>query len=618
MDMKKKILSVILAVIFVVSVVSTASLAQAEEYEILSSLSTYQKNQETITDSFGMQIKATTFASVAEDSAPVAIYVTNHNGEYPSQATDEECVSYLLDEGYIVVVLDYQDNPLAVSPNIEESVQGIRKNIYSSAKYLAGMSYSKDNTYVIPAGYKIVRDIVYFEMATQSSNEAIKNFLSVWNTEKSSNTSSLQKKLAAAFGSEYAYKTDETDDSGNPYYAITDKVRAETWDKIIMKDGSYMTAEDTQLKLDIIYPAKPVKEAPVAVLAASGTPRNGSTFSTSHIERVHHTGFLFRGYATVCYDHEYMPYMNTAVGGYGHCEPAYTIQGYDGVKTHTAAIRCVKYYADEYGYSKTKIGVFGHSKSSFSSLLSNPTSENLLENSGACAPIGEQPYLTDKNGAPLNADIVCAYHSMGNGSSRYKSYLTSSNVPTIICDGQKDSGNGNSYWEAEKAAYIKSGIEFLAIPMEDQGHTYPVGDDSVYDYNRYLAFCKFFDYYLKDTNPEILYTSVNDGQLKDLITSTTKWGNSNHQKWQIIEGDTLFVQFVAPVTEWSFLEAVSLKDSDGNAVEGYWYTQGGGNKWIFEGDLKEGKTYTLEIADNTAKDKFGRTVEEGTSVTFTK
>ena len=626
--MKKKIIVTVLAVILVLGAMSTASFVQAEGYEVLSSLELTPVNQESITDSYGMQIMATTFAKGTPNNAPVAVYVINHNGEYPdTQTTDEEIVSWLLDEGYVVLVLDYQDNPLAVSPNIETSVQAIRISVIKNKTYMGGLSFNKNQTYVIPAGYKIARDIVYFEMATQSSQKGIDNFVNYWNngTKTSRTSNNLHKNILNKLGSEYIIEETRVESGSNvTYYAVTDKARANTWQEIRMPDGSFMTAEDTQLKMDIIYPASPSKEVPVAVLASSGTPRNTSTVSTSHADRVQHTGFLFRGYATVCYDHEYYPYDNLDVGGWGHSEPSYTIQGFDGVKTHTAAIRCIKYHADEFGYSKTKIGVFGHSKSSFSALLTNPNSEKLIEDSGACPSIGLKApyYLEYKDGTPINADITCAYHSMGNGSGRYKEYLTSSNVPTIICCGQKDSGNGCNYWEAEKAAYIRSGIEFLAIPMEDEGHTYPIGYDSVYDYDRYIAFCQFFDYYLKDTAPTLLYTSARDGQLKDLITTKNPIGShtscAKTEAWSIIEGETVFVQFVAPVTEWSFLEAVSLTDKNGNEVEGTWYAQGSGNKWIFDGTLVEGQNYTLSVSDNTAKDKYGRAVKDGITVEFTK
>ena len=610
--MNKSLIAVLLSVLTVVGIMATVSFADSGVSEVYTdeTISSSLLAQETYTDAFGMDVLVTSYsADPTKEGQEVIAYVINHCGEYPGTESDVSIVSDYISKGNTVVVLDYKKNPLAVSPTVETSVAEIYTKIRTAESFVGGAVIDTAKVFVVPSGYRIARDVVYFEMASHSSQAALDHIVNKWNTQEQ-NIKAVYNK----FGEEYATKTDNGD--GTYTYALTDKAYAEDIFDIIMKDGHYMTVEDTQLKMDIIYPSQPRDgyKAPVSVLASSGTPRSNGM---SHATRVHNIGFLFRGYVGVCYDHEYYPFINLDNGGWGHMEPAYTIQGYDGIKTHTAAIRCVKYYADEFGYSAEKIGVFGHSKSSWSSLLSNPASENLPENGGTYAAIGEQPFLKDVDGNELNADITCSYHSMGNGSARYAKYLTTQNVPTIICNGQKDSGNGNSYWEKEKAAYIKSGIDFLAIPMEDEGHTYPIGDDTVYDYNRYVAFCKFFDYYLKDTEPEILYTSVNEGQLKDLKTTTDKY-SSTSEKWSVIEGDKLFVQFVAPVTEWSFLKAVTLEDANGNAIEGTWYAEGNGNKWIFDGKLVDGTSYTLTVADNAVSDKYGRTVEQGIEVTFTK
>ena len=594
--MKRKMIALILSVFMIVAMAPAASFAEADSSDIYAVFEYCKADFNEYTDDFGMQADVTTYAdsSVSANNALI-LYVINHCGEYPGTESDQSIIADLLAEGFVVSVIDYKNNPLAVSPNIESSVQVLR-NEMKTGKYIGSCSIDEKKTYVVPAGYRIARNLTYFEISKHSSQEAIDKILDVWN-----NDATMIKRV-----SEKGYNLDE---NGN-------WIKADSVYDIVMKDGTKMTDEDMELKLDIIYPSKPVSEVPVAVLASSGTPRSDNS---AFVERQHTTGFMFRGYATACYDHEYLPFLNLDMNGWPMIND-YTFQKYDGVKTHTAAMRCIKYYADKYKYSDTKIGVYGHSKASWCSLLSNPDSENLPENSNtACAPLGEQPFLTDMYGNPINADVTCVYHSMGNGSRRFDKYLTNQNVPTMIALVQQDTGDGCQYWENEKAAYLKSGIEYLALDMEDIGHNYPNGDDTVYDYNRYSAFCKFFDYYLKDTAPEILYTSVNDGQLKAIKTTTAQYSASdtaNH--WKVIEGDKLFVQFVAPVTEWTFLDAVSLKDSNGNEVAGEWYAEGNGNRWVFGGKLTEGESYTLSVADNTVKDKYGRVAEKGITAEFVK
>lgn len=76
-----------------------------------------------------------------------------------------------------------------------------------------------------------------------------------------------------------------------------------------------------------------------------------------------------RGYACVCYDHEYIPMARG--DHYGYFNP-YGLASTNGVKTHTAAVRRVRSLADELGYSKDSIGSWGHSKSAYTVLLTDP------------------------------------------------------------------------------------------------------------------------------------------------------------------------------------------------------------------------------------------------------
>ena len=607
--MKKKIITVLLAVIMILGVMSLVSFADSGKSEIYDVFSEYQIEQNTIIDDYQMEVIVTSYAyddsmlKGTEGNGAAILYVINHCGESIGTEEDEAIVADYLEMGYVVAVLDYQNNPSAVSPNIEASVEAIHEKIIGNNKYIGGKKLDGIHAFVLPAGYRLARNVQFFDLKTEGSRESLEYSVEQWNTREQ-----IKKNVYNRLGSSVVTKNTE---NGTETYSWVNGDAESIYD-IIKRDGSYMTEADLIYAMDIIYPSKPIKEAPVSVLASSRTSRRTEGL-------INQIGFLFRGYTIACYDHEFIPYLNQEIGGWGYITDFYTIQSMDGTKMHTAAIRCVKYYADVYGYSKDKIGAYGHSKASWCSLLSNPYAENLPESGGVYEAMGEQPFLKDINGNPLDSTVTCVYHSMGNGSARFEKYLTAQNVPTMICNGQYDSGTGNSYWENEKAAYRKSGIEFIAVDMIDGGHHTPKGSDPVYGYNMSVAFAKFFDYYLKDTAPEILYTSVNGGQLKDLVTTTTHFENANHKAWEIVEGEQLFVQFVAPVTERSFLASVTLtKDSDGTAAEGYWYAEGNGNRWIFDGALEEGESYTLQIADNTICDKYGRFVAEGTEVSFVK
>lgn len=525
------------------------------------------------------------------DQTPVAMYVINHSGEYPGTDSDADIVCGLLDEGYIVVVVDYQNSELAISPNIEHSLKVIREsNLKNSGNYLGGLSYGKNKIYVVPSGYRIVRNVVFFDLLQSGAEGTIEKICDVWNT------SSVESGVTS---------------NGGTYEKVTDY--NDYNDVIRLPNGDPM---DMTYKMDIIYPSNPTGEVPVAAIAGTATVRN--TCFDYHANRYHNLGFLFKGYATVSYDHSFLPFMN-GEGSWGQVSNDYTLSYINDVKIHTAAIRCIKYYADDYGYSDTEIGVIGHSKASWCSLLSNPNPDMLAEDA-IYSPLladseftlleaavnqgyaqgktyGDQPFLTDKDGNALDGSVACVYHSMGVGSSRFERYLTSQNVPTMICCGQYDTGNGWTYWEREQAAYKKSGIAHIAIEMLDGGHDYAQGEDTVYDYDRYHAFQAFFDYYLKGTAPEVLYSSINRN-------TGTKASD-----------ETFFLTFVAPVTEWTFLEGVSVKDASGNDVQVDWYAENNGGMWCFDNELSAG-TYTVTVASSVA-DKNGSALTEGFSIEFT-
>jgi hypothetical protein len=293
---------------------------------------------------------------------------------------------------------------------------------------------------------------------------------------------------------------------------------------------------------------------------------------------------------------------------WGHVDSSgFTLQSANGVKMHTAAIRCIKYYAEDYGYSDEKIGVAGHSKSSYVVTLSGPNPDEFYESSPYSGQkrgdsYGEQPFLTYRDGTPISSDVTCVYHSMGAGSINRQHFLTPSNVPTYIACGVQDNANPapRDYWEQEFKDYQEIGIHFAAAYMPEVGHTVPpYVIDPIYGYNYYNSFWAFIEYYLKDAAPEVMYTGV---EVNGTVDTKDKG---------------LFIYFSAPITEWSLLKSVSVTDSNGNEVEGTWIADCGGSRWVFDTDgFVAGSKYTLTLA-NTAADINNNTIKDGVTQTFT-
>ena len=133
-------------------------------------------------------------------------------------------------------------------------------------------------------------------------------------------------------------------------------------------DGSPL---DYVCRLDIIYPSgENVKATPVMVQAATQSPRmtNVGTISSSDYDkdgtaslknRTMLIGMEFSGYTVAVYDYAYSPMARG--DHYGYIDP-YGTHGSNGAKTSRAAIRCIRYFAEQYGYNDKLIGVAGISK----------------------------------------------------------------------------------------------------------------------------------------------------------------------------------------------------------------------------------------------------------------
>ena len=526
------------------------------------------------------------------DKTPVGaiLYVIGHMIPRVGTESDVDIINDYLDEGYVVSVVDFLDNENTVNPYIDAAVGLLRYEYAMKNKFIGDLYHDdlKYDTFVLPAGYRMVRNIEYFDVPKQAAEGTLEYIVTCYNKAATKNTIN-------------------NSDTGVTW------AKAETLDDVIMPNGLPINDVESgnydkflKYRLDIYYPSNPDAEIPLFVLASSSDKR-AQFNSTSVFDRLQGPGSLFRGYALAVYDHEYTSFM-LGRDSWGHIDSAgFTLQSANGVKTHTAAIRCLKYYAEDYGYSNEIIGVMGHSKSSYVVTLSGNDPYSFYESSpytgyNRGASYGDQPHLTYRDGTPISSDITCVYHSMGAGSINRRHFLTSSNIPTFIACGVKDNANPapRDYWEEEFNDYQALGIPFAGVYMPEVGHSYPpYVVDTIYGYNYYNTFWAFFDYYLKGEAPQVMYTGIE----VDGTVDTDDKG--------------LFIYFSAPITEWSLLKSVSVKDANGREVEGTWLADCGNTRWIFNSDdLVPGQQYTLTLKD-TAADINGTVIKEGFVKSFT-
>ncbi len=536
----KKVLCLVLAIVLITGLLPGVSLAESEsEQKVFEQFRQYLVKSETLSDDgyIGIPVDLNVYCNDPDGGEKeVILYVMHFNGERIGQEDDASILKDYINEGYIVVTADYRSHPLSVSPAIDWSLAKLK------SYYRVGSGFSGTNLkmfdqflYVLPAGYRLAKDIEFWNIEESASVGTLDYIVQVWNDT-----------VVPKFGEKYNLEP------------------AKTIDDCVKPDGSPIQME---LNMDIIYPSNPSRAVPVYMQGATQAykPRNTLDDTSPHF-----VGFTMRGYATVIYDHEYIPMARD--GHYGYFAP-YSIARWNGVKAHTAAVRCVRYFADTYGYNADLIGVAGHSKSSYGpGLLANPRHNEIGELSTfsgeAVDPTyGPQPFLTYDDGTPISDAITVAYTSMGDGTKRYERLASPDNVPTIIACGELDQYGCWDYWPALKAHYREIDIPQLAFGMLGIGHNYPYGYDADLGFDRYQPIFDFFDRYLK---PEL--------KLPAKLVYSTPLDNAK----DVSPAENIVVKFVTPMEEASINDGIYIVDeTTGASLEGSWSAAEGKTEWTF-------------------------------------
>lgn len=535
-----------------------------EDYVIYSE---YRQNDGTI----GIPVGICTYmkdakANTNTDETIVMFYAMNYNGEGTnlSNEADEPIINDLLDSGYIVITLDYYNNPLAKSPIVSHSIQNIRANNIDAL--VAGYSYNASLKKLMVSGYRHAANLVYFTLngnAPKGMEEA--TVFSAWNSTE------FQAKLAK-------YMT--------PY-------KATSFDQCVNKDG---TPVDTNLYVDVFYPSRPItNDVPVLISADSADIRGEMT--AGYVDRPIDGEIMTRGYAFAAYDHCYYPMARG--DHYGYFNP-YGMQSQLGIQTHTAAIRCIRYFSYLFGYGTDSYGGFGHSKTSLIASLANPHPEDLPENSAFTKSYtldgvtydayyyrneryGDHPYLAYKDTAEeIPSNIQFCYSSMGLGVEMHNQIHNVSTAPMFTASGIRDQYEQWAFWFEQIDTFNTSGSDFMAFSFLDKGHVYVYGTNAVYGFDEFDLTFDYIDYYMKDNiAPRVGYLTI------DPLAEVTP-----------IAGVT--VQFSGRMTETSIKNGVIITDTTDNVEIPFTVrAEGNGSKWTFyaKDNFTVGHSYTIEISD---------------------
>ena len=531
----------------------------------------------------------------SHDETAVVMYVMGYDGAREVGRGDTlDSIHQLLDEGYAVLTVDYCDDPRATVPNLDWSLFSLRKGIDA---YLGGLSHAKFDIYVVPDGYMLARNILFYDYAENAKVGTIEKIISIYNTDN-------------GFRSSRGAKIPNADE------------KVTSIDRCLKPDG---TPVDLQLRLDIVYPVDSPEPAEVVMIASSIETR--MQVCVADTNRPLDIGPLMRGCAVVVYDHVYTPMARN--DHYGYFSGAFSLQDLTGVSYHTAAVRCARYYADTFGYSKDHYAVMGLSKGSFCGVLAADHPEDLKEyasfgGGNGVATYGEQPFLCYEDGTTIPSNVQVAFRGMGQGDQWRSMYLDGNNAPTLMAIGMLDDiVRIHKDWYNEHNDYEKAGVDYLPITMSDTGHKFPAGVDPDYQYDRWALFMDYFTYYLKeDEAPRIVYSAIVDGELVgDIIVDRENDAGGYYQSHTIVKNDDLFVQFIAPVTEESVKAGLTVFDvTEGREIKVSYRSRGNGNKWFADPmeALVEGHTYELRVSGNITSVLNGKTVGQDTVYRFVK
>ncbi|MBO4978912.1 MAG: Ig-like domain-containing protein, partial [Clostridia bacterium] len=579
---------------------------------------------------FGTNQKGETTTHYASKS--ILVYIINHNcHERIGTESDVSILTDYIEEGYVVVVLDYKNQASAITPHLELSLVSVHK-LFSAGSALRAelvdedggvISVSTTEMYFVPEGFRLARDIWYYDPSIYGANGVMEKFVEVWNANIAGGTQDKHGIGKVASVEE-----------------LVAKAKAKNTDLPI----------DYKYSMNIMYPSQPKDgyKAPLYIQEGTNQVRELAANAQDY-RHVTLMGFALNGYATALYDHSFYPFLKQfqydATFGYGN--------HYDNYNNGRAAVRCARYYADALGYSSEQIGIAGISKATIATaMLATKNNEDIqctisgyntkvcfgdifLEGTDAKSKTPEnrlqaivQPFKTAADGVTeIDSDVACAYVAAGSGVTNFfgtGQYTNREMVPMVVSDGVRDEYNSYDYYEQHEDYYEGVvDVPYLMIPMMDQDHTYPIGYDDEYGYERLSAMIGFFDVHLKPDAaraPRVLWMTPVSGSTgvpvsgEWIVGPYTIYGQAvdGYEREQKIQ-----VKFADAVSPESVSYGMVVRDASGKRIGGDWVASQNDTLYTFVTDgLKAGTTYTVTATEGIVS-KNGVPLAEQSSVNFT-
>ncbi len=493
--------------------------------------------------------------------SPVMVYVKNHGEERIGTEPDSSILMDYIKEHYIVITVDFENNPEAVSPHFDKDLHSLFGAIYDKGENSIfkgiNMEPRKYRCFFVPEGCRVATDLVFWELDKHGANGTLELIMKRYN-----------KKIAGVvYGKEEATSPEEmTDRQGRPF--------------------------QYKLAMDIVYPSMAEKKVPVIVYASTQVTRHPNVAPATY--RPHMLGFTMRGYAYAIIDHCYDPLRRHFWFNSGD----YSLNPWNGLAANTAAIRFIRANAQKFNIDERYIGAMGHSKGEYTvARLSDPDHINQKEQRFIDGfPKGSPEPQPNKE---YSSQITVAYQSPGN----WPQYVSENDVPTLVAHGDKDSF-GKKYVEVFKKL-DELDINHVSMLMKGYGHVLPYGYDEEQGFDRYKLVHDFFDGYLKveEKLPPVVL----------MITHSKKTENAKLS-------ESVSIHFAPEMDEKSVTNGKGVKIirmSDNKPIKGRWEISRQSTKFTFvpKKPFNEGEKYKIVVSTNV-KNKFGTILAQNSVMEF--
>jgi hypothetical protein len=123
-----------------------------------------------------------TMNETTDDETPVALYAINTcdpDAKDLSAAENTEIIMELLKMGFIVVVTDFENNPEAVSPNLDWAIKAMR--IALSGSKILGYAHHTQDIYLVPEGSLVARNLAFFDLEEHAAKGTEEYVVSMYN-----------------------------------------------------------------------------------------------------------------------------------------------------------------------------------------------------------------------------------------------------------------------------------------------------------------------------------------------------------------------------------------------------------------------------------------------------